>query len=961
MAKKTTAKLKNTQKTSAKPSSFFGKYKWEILILIFSALLYANTIPNDYNMDDELVTRNHRLTAKGISAIPEIFTSTYYKDESGYAYEYRPVVLCSFAIEHQFFGDNAHVSHFFNVLLYALMCLLLFRVLLILKLQISPLLSFAITLLFVVHPAHTEVVASIKNRDELLAFIFVLMSLYSTLKSTYEKKKWPLVFTPVLFVLALLSKMSVFSFVLIIPIVMIFFTDLEFYQVMIRALLFVIPAAGLMSNINGLYQRAEIAIEIMVVVAIVYGLTHISKLKDLFSSVVVRIKGYIYVPHLPAFVNDINKPDINFKDFISKSIPDYSFLNVQSIGISFCAGAVYFLGIFTAHNSLIIISAVFLLLLIVRGKEKDGFWANIVFSSCLVFSMLKYPSGNYSLYWTIVFIILVYQIFSRQSKLLIPSVILLVCMFCFSLPPGFLSVITLMYAVLTVFLVLLPLLSVIYESKKFLLFPIVFLSVGIFFVLVVNLIGYTSLGHIRMPHWFIPTLGILLALIFRLNLSYPLFIYRFSVIIILLLFIKGNPHPMNDGMVLLSQLRAKTNNYIIYANKIDIKVLPTEQNRPLLYMEQPVRLLDPFNIRAGTSLEIMFMYLHKVVLPYPMAFYYGYKFVKPENITSSIPILSLALHFMLMILALIFMYKDRIISLGLIIYLISSVAACNYFIAIPGQFGERFLLIPSLGWAIILARVLFRIFKVAPSANINWVSLHKVGKYIFAAIILFYSSLTFSRNFDWKDDLTLFRHDVKYVDQSALAHNLLALHLMQRTDLPGDSVSRANYISEALGHFKKTYEIYPFYNVAIDLGRVYGALNMTDSSIFYFNRAIDIDSSNAIAYLNAGKLLLSQQENAKAIPYFESIIRLSPNEYMGYENLSLIYYNLKDYTKSIQINKTAARLIPSAPDPLINIGIVFSTMNEQDSAKSYYREALRVNPGNAKANYYLLQAPPRQK
>jgi hypothetical protein len=89
----------------------------------------VNSIPNDYNLDDELVTQNHRLTAGGISAIPDIFTEPYYKDKMGYSYEYRPMVLVSFAIEHEFFGDNPHVSHFFNVLLYALLCLTLYRVL----------------------------------------------------------------------------------------------------------------------------------------------------------------------------------------------------------------------------------------------------------------------------------------------------------------------------------------------------------------------------------------------------------------------------------------------------------------------------------------------------------------------------------------------------------------------------------------------------------------------------------------------------------------------------------------------------------------------------------------------------------------------------------------------------------------------------------------------------------------
>ncbi len=63
-------------------------------------------------MDDELVTKNHRLTSKGIAAIPEIFASPYYQDDAGYSYEYRPVVLASFAIEHDIFGENPQWSHF---------------------------------------------------------------------------------------------------------------------------------------------------------------------------------------------------------------------------------------------------------------------------------------------------------------------------------------------------------------------------------------------------------------------------------------------------------------------------------------------------------------------------------------------------------------------------------------------------------------------------------------------------------------------------------------------------------------------------------------------------------------------------------------------------------------------------------------------------------------------------------
>ena len=99
-----------------------------LLVFAFTFLVFANSVFNNYNMDDELVTQNHRLTSQGIKAIPEILASPYYSDERGNKYEYRPVVLISFALEHELLGENPHISHFINLLLYALMCICLLKV-----------------------------------------------------------------------------------------------------------------------------------------------------------------------------------------------------------------------------------------------------------------------------------------------------------------------------------------------------------------------------------------------------------------------------------------------------------------------------------------------------------------------------------------------------------------------------------------------------------------------------------------------------------------------------------------------------------------------------------------------------------------------------------------------------------------------------------------------------------------
>ena len=63
---------KNVSKLPQTPVVKFWQSKHFTAGLIFFAafLLFANSISGGYNLDDELVTINHRLTSKGISAIP---------------------------------------------------------------------------------------------------------------------------------------------------------------------------------------------------------------------------------------------------------------------------------------------------------------------------------------------------------------------------------------------------------------------------------------------------------------------------------------------------------------------------------------------------------------------------------------------------------------------------------------------------------------------------------------------------------------------------------------------------------------------------------------------------------------------------------------------------------------------------------------------------------------------------
>lgn len=196
---------------TAKPLQFY-----HLLIVGVVFLAYGNTLFNGYSLDDYLVTDHNPLTEQGFSAIPEIFTTNYINEDSIHL-DYRPLVKATYAVEYTFFDWSPGLSHFINVLLYALACCLLLKVLLEVFGREYFAVLFAGVLLYAVHPIHTEVVASLKNRDEILVLLFATLSARYFLKWSNDNKPLSLALGVAMFVLAMFSKISCLPFVASIP------------------------------------------------------------------------------------------------------------------------------------------------------------------------------------------------------------------------------------------------------------------------------------------------------------------------------------------------------------------------------------------------------------------------------------------------------------------------------------------------------------------------------------------------------------------------------------------------------------------------------------------------------------------------------------------------------------------------------------------------------------------------
>jgi len=212
-----------------------------ILLLVLTFVLYGNTLNHELVLDDLLVVSGNSYVQEGLSGIPDILAHGYLHGSSGdEGLTYRPVALITFAVEEQFFGGGAGAGHLWNLLYYFLAALLVFLVCRKWFGEYPDWVPLLITLAFLFHPIHTEVVANIKSRDELLAFLFLAGSLLALHYYVKDRGISFLLLSLFGFLLALLSKEVAMTFLAVYPLVFFYI----YRQKMLRVFIGTLPFLG---------------------------------------------------------------------------------------------------------------------------------------------------------------------------------------------------------------------------------------------------------------------------------------------------------------------------------------------------------------------------------------------------------------------------------------------------------------------------------------------------------------------------------------------------------------------------------------------------------------------------------------------------------------------------------------------------------------------------------------------
>lgn len=888
-----------------------------MLLGLVTFFVFANGILNDYNLDDELVTNNQRLTSQGISALPDIFTSYYFDNHTGSQYEYRPVVLASFAIEHTFFDESPTTSHIINLVLYVLTIMVLYFTLRSILPGDNYVLSLLTTLLFALHPLHTEVVDSIKNRDEMLCFVGGILALrYAYNFVGVNSGRW-LQFALFIFffAFAILSKRSILAYALVIPIVLVWFRQVSFVRLLLVSL---VLAFGffLLSPSPNQHLNLLVTMVFVILPAILNYLFHVADAKVLLSNTTRRIKGvFSYSFDAPATIEPKkDKPTVVSENAM---LAWYGFYMVL-------AGALIFLG--ATDNGIWLHASALALVIVYTLLSPKPIKKYLLITTLLVSIAITawYQSAQELRYLAVLcFAFMFYSTEQRKRIGLALTALVFVLLFALFPTTRFIIENSIIAGVL--------LLAYLLKGKKWAL-----VIVALF---VLKAVAELIKGPLQYYEWLVP-LG---SALFFFALTLPQIKKQLLPLLLLLVV----PFFIVNVVVFPPPQANPANIIADNSTSVQVAGFVPAAGRQLDEVENPLVNANDLNHRTAMALKVTGVYLRMLVLPTTMSFYYGYNQVTLVSWGDALPWLMLVLVVAATLFALYKRAQHAVIKLGIVYLLACLLFISNLGVLVAGVVADRLAFIASLGFCLIVAAVLELLLK---GQRINQLK-DVFAKPVFAALVLLitvaYSVRDYVRNQDWQDRFTLFTHDIENVPNSAKAQQLVGLAFLNMAKDQKDQTRQKKELEAAYSHLSASIQIDSnFYSPVFNMTYLYAIKNDCDAALPWLERSLRMEPEVAEVLFQYAYCLSQKGRLDEAAQNYEHALRLNNTILTCYQNLAQIYKTQKKYDLAVATLLKANQHFNNNFDLLIATARTYADMHDYPNTVVYFKKAFALHPND---------------
>ena len=375
-------------------------------------------------------------------------------------------------------------------------------------------------------------------------------------------------------------------------------------------------------------------------------------------------------------------------------------------------------------------------------------------------------------------------------------------------------------------------------------------------------------------------------------------------------------------------------------------------NCPYLKIENGRYVDYTFNEKFGTIFYTLGQYVKLLFFPHPLTHdYYPYH-IGTMSFGNWQALLSLVMYIGLGIYSLIGIMKKDVIAYGIAFYIITLSIVSNIVFPVGTNMAERFVFMPSAGFCLVIAVLLYRLIQSKGKANAASNMMLPLG--IVGIVLVLFFAKTMDRNPAWKDNYTLFTTDVEVSKNSAKLRNSAGgTTLEQAAKLPEGSAEQKALLNEAVGHLNEAIKIHPNYkNAYLLLGNAHQYLYQFEKSFQYYNQALRLDSGYAeaennltLAYRNAGRHFGEKLGNPqKSIQYLESARQRDPNDFETLRLLGVAYGMSNNGVKAVEYLEKALKIQPENPSIMFNLGIALINNGNEVRGNQMITRAKEIDP-----------------
>jgi len=332
--------------------------------------------------------------------------------------------------------------------------------------------------------------------------------------------------------------------------------------------------------------------------------------------------------------------------------------------------------------------------------------------------------------------------------------------------------------------------------------------------------------------------------------------------------------------------------------------------------------------RVLTMSKAFIKYLYLAIFNFPLSLYHPVEIIYfPDlkvlfSVLAIIALAGLAFYY--------FNHRKKIITFIIGWFIISLLPVSNL-IQIASFVNENYLYLASFAWALLFGYIVFKIYQYSLKSNKKYIQ--KLIVSLFIIIISFYGFITWQRNYDWRNEETLWLATLDRYPNYLKAHNNLAFYY-----------SNEGKFEKAKDSLATAIKLDPNYSYSYSgLGEVAKAEGDLNSAIKYFSKAISLNSANVGNYNSLGVVYVYADENELAIKNFQSALEIYPSMFESNFNLASVYIGQKNYQEALVHFLNSSKVRPNDIEAIFGVGLSYFNLNDISNAEKYFSLALKID------------------